>query len=188
MLCPTLFDTTHTIPRNLISHGGEAIYHAKIFEESFADHVYEKLLHEVDWRPDEWVIYNKEYLTRRKVYWYSKRRAWPQELLIMKEKVEALTGARYTNVLLNLYESGEVGLGWHADKESRSENASIASVSLGAERRFDLRHNDTGEKVSIILEHGSLLEMKGDLQHFWKHHVPKAKKILHPRINLTFRT
>jgi alkylated DNA repair dioxygenase AlkB len=187
MVLPSLFDKRLPIPKNIIPHGGEAVYHGAILEEHVADQIFEKLLHEISWKKDEWLIYDKHYRTPRKIAWYGKRRKWPDELLYIKEKVEALTGVTYRHVLLNLYESGEIGLGWHSDKESLEEDSSIASVSLGAERRFDFRHNDTNEKVSIILEHGSLIEMKGFLQNFWKHHLPKAKKVLHPRINLTFR-
>jgi alkylated DNA repair dioxygenase AlkB len=187
MVQPSLFDKRLLQPKNIIPHGGEAIYHGAILSEEIADVVLEKLLRETMWKNDEWIIYNKYYLTPRKVAWYGRNAAWPDELLYIKEKVEALTGVRYRNVLLNLYETGDIGLGWHSDKESLEEDSSIASVSLGAERVFKFRHNDTKETVSIVLEHGSLLEMKGILQNFWKHHLPKRAKVHHPRINLTFR-
>lgn len=183
---PTLFDK-RIEPKNIIPHGGEAIYHGAILDEKIADGIYEKLLRETRWKKDEWVIYNHHYLTPRKVAWYGPRRKWPDELIYMKEKVEELTGIKYRHVLLNLYETGDIGLGWHADKESLEEDSSIASVSLGAERIFKFRHNDTKETVAIILEHGSMIEMKGVLQNYWKHHLPKSKKVFFPRINLTFR-
>ncbi len=186
MLQPTLF-RKQLQPVNIIPHGGEAIYHGVIVNEGIADSIYNKLLQDTLWKKDEWVIYDKYYLTARKVAWYGKRRKWPDELIYIKEKVEAITKVEYRHVLLNLYETGDIGLGWHSDKESLEEDSSIASVSLGAERRFDFRHNDTKETVSIILEHGSLLEMKGVLQNYWKHHLPKSKKVFSPRINLTFR-
>lgn len=183
---PTLF-RTRIPPKNIIPHGGEAVYHGVVFDEAFSDHVFKKLLHEIPWKNDEWIIYDKHHVTARKVAWFGKHHKWLPELLEMKEDIEAITGVRYRNVLLNLYEDGNVGLGWHSDREHWEEDSSIASVSLGAERRFDFRHNDTNEKVSIVLEHGSLLEIKGLLQHFWKHHLPKSKKVTLPRINLTFR-
>lgn len=187
MVLPTLFERTTTPPKNLIPHGGEAVYHGIVFDERFCDKLFEKLLRLVAWKNDEGIMYDKPYVTNRKIAWYSPRRQWFPELLEMKEKVEKITGVRYTHVLLNLYESGDVGLGLHRDKESWEEDSNIASVSLGAERRFDFQHIATKKKISIVLEHGSLLEMKGELQNFWKHGLPKSKKVLHPRINLTFR-
>jgi alkylated DNA repair dioxygenase AlkB len=187
MLYPSLFEKRLKEPKNIIPHGGEAVYHGAVLSEQIADEMYKKLLLETPWKKDEWLIYNKHFLTARKVAWYGTKRKWPDELIYIKEKVEALTGVRYRRVLLNLYETGEVGLGWHSDEESLEEDSSIASVSLGAERVFKFRHNDTKETISVVLEHGSLVEMKGVLQNFWKHHLPKARKVLHPRINLTFR-
>jgi alkylated DNA repair dioxygenase AlkB len=187
MRLPTLFEKRLIEPKNIIPHGGEAIYHGAVLDEETADMIYEKLLHETPWKNDEWLIYNKHYLTPRKVAWYGSKRVWPDELVYIQEKVEALTGSRYRNVLLNLYETGEISLGWHSDEESREEDSSIASVSLGAERIFKFRHNDSKETVPIVLEHGSLIEMKGILQNYWKHHLPKSKKAVFPRINLTFR-
>ena len=79
--------------------------------------------------------------------------------------------------------------GWHSDaeKELQKEGA-IASISLGAERKFVFKHRNTKEKVAIVLKHGSLLIMKNQTQNFWMHCLPPTKKILVPRINLTFRT
>lgn len=187
MVLPTLFERAQSQPLNIIPHGGEAIYHGIVFDEAFCDRLLEKLLKFVPWKNDEGIMYDKSYVTNRKIAWYSPKRTWPPELFEMKERVESITGTRYTHVLLNLYESGDVGLGLHRDKESWEEDSSIASVSLGAERRFVFEHMVTKKKVSIILEHGSLLEMKGMLQNFWKHGLPKSKKVCHPRINLTFR-
>ncbi len=187
MMFPTLFDKRVQEPKNIISHGGEAIYYGEVFEEGHADEVFKKLLHQTKWKKSTWVIYDKEHITERKVAWYSKRKVWPVELLEMKKVVEGITGITYNSVLLNLYETGNVGMGWHRDDESLEEDSSIVSVSLGAERRFDFRHVETKETVSIILEHGSMLVMQGVLQNFWKHQVPKSKRVHHPRINLTFR-
>ncbi len=187
MLLPTLFTRFKTEATNIISHGGEALYHGAVFDEMYADKLYERLLSYTPWRNDEWIMYGKAHVTARKVAWYSPKKKWPPELLEMKEQVESFTGVSYRHVLLNLYESGDVGLGWHSDEESLEEDSSIASVSLGAERRFDFRNMETKETVSIVLEHGSLLVMQGALQRFWQHHLPKSKRVRHPRINLTFR-
>lgn len=111
-----------------------------------------------------------------------------KELLDLKTKIEAFSGEIYNCVLVNLYRDGQDSNGWHADNEPElGKNPSIASLSLGASRRFDLRHNHTNEKLSFDLNHGSLLVMKGEMQHFWKHQIAKTKKVSAARINLTFR-
>lgn len=115
------------------------------------------------------------------------------ELDILKNKIlhflrEHGIPAEFNSVLANLYRDGRDSNGWHADNEKElGQNPLIASLSLGAERRFDLRHNLTGEKISMPLTSGSLLVMGGELQHFWKHQVAKSTRALAPRINLTFR-
>ena len=101
---------------------------------------------------------------------------------------EAITGATFNSCLLNLYHNGTEGMAWHSDDEtSLAKNASIASLSLGAERKFSLKHKQTKQTVSVILENGSLLVMKGPTQTHWLHSLPKTKKITTLRINLTFK-
>jgi len=78
-------------------------------------------------------------------------------------------------------------MGWHQDNEKELDQNSIASVSLGVERRFDFRHKQTGDKLSVLLEQGSLLLMGGTTQKHWQHQLPKSAKITSPRVNLTFR-
>jgi alkylated DNA repair dioxygenase AlkB len=91
--------------------------------------------------------------------------------------------------LLNLYHTGEEGMAWHSDGETDlKKNGAIASLSFGAERKFSFKQKQTKEIVSLILEHGSLLMMKGATQQHWLHRLPPTKSTLKPRINLTFRT
>jgi alkylated DNA repair dioxygenase AlkB len=79
-------------------------------------------------------------------------------------------------------------MGWHSDDEkSIARNSCIASISLGAERKFSFKHKRSGETVSVLLETGSLLLMKGETQTHWLHSLPKSKRVREPRINLTFR-
>ena len=114
--------------------------------------------------------------------------SWTPELLKIKELIESHTGAKYNACLLNLYHTGEEGMGWHSDDEKEIlVNSSIASLSIGAERKFAFKHKATKETLSVILENGSLLEMKGSIQQNWWHSLPKTKKVSVPRINLTFR-
>ena len=103
--------------------------------------------------------------------------------------VEEFAGVKFNSCLLNLYHNGDEGMGWHSDdEESLGKNNTIASLSLGAERKFLFKHKQTKQINSFILEHGSLLIMKDATQRNWLHSLPKSKIIVQPRINLTFRT
>jgi alkylated DNA repair dioxygenase AlkB len=98
------------------------------------------------------------------------------------------SGAEYNSVLVNLYRDGNDSVSWHSDNEAvNGSEPTIASVSLGATRRFDLRHKESGETVRVDLEDGSLLVMSGLSQHCWVHQIAKTKSKVGPRINLTFR-
>ena len=100
----------------------------------------------------------------------------------------AHTGAQFNSVLVNLYRDGHDSVSWHSDNEAvNGKEPTIASVSLGATRRFDLRHKETKEVVRADLEDGSLLVMSGLSQHCWVHQIAKTKTPVGPRINLTFR-
>ena len=114
---------------------------------------------------------------------------WTSLLQKIKLLIENKTDTQFTSVLLNYYRDGKDSNGWHADNEKElGTNPIIASLSFGAERSFQLKHNsDKDQKKNIVLEHGSLLLMKGTTQHFWKHQIPKTSKPIGPRINLTFR-
>ncbi len=104
------------------------------------------------------------------------------------EKLELSVSAKFNAVLFNLYRNGNDSNGWHSDNEkSLGKNPIIASLSLGETRRFDLKHNLNNSKISFNLKTGSLFVMGGEMQHFWKHQLPKMSKINAPRINLTFR-
>jgi alkylated DNA repair dioxygenase AlkB len=110
-------------------------------------------------------------------------------LLQIKQKVEEASTYTFNSVLVNYYRDGNDSNGWHADNEKElGENPTIASLSFGTSRRFDLKHTTKAEKLSVQLNSGSLLVMSGEMQHFWKHQIAKSKKITTGRINLTFRT
>ena len=188
-------------PQNLLPFDGEAIYYGKIFSESDADSFLEQLLSEIAWQNDRAVIYGKEYITKRKVAWYAVKpysytysNTTKTALLftdLLKKLTSAVaeqTGQSYNSCLLNLYHSGEEGMAWHSDAERElRRHGSIASVSLGAERKFAFKHKKTGEVRTLVLENGSLLEMRGITQDHWLHRLPPTKKIQSPRVNLTFR-
>ena len=116
-------------------------------------------------------------------------KAFTKELLHIKAKVESVIDTNFTTCLLNLYRDGQDSNGWHADNEKElGINPIIASVSFGAERLFKLKHRkDKTLKKDLVLQHGSLLIMKGETQHKWLHQIPKTKKKTGERINLTFQ-
>jgi len=112
----------------------------------------------------------------------------PDELKTLTERLSEELGVCFNSVLCNLYRDGRDSMGWHADDEPElGEAPTIASISLGAERRFRLKPKKGGASETIILQNGSLLVMSGDLQHHWLHELPKSRQTLGPRINLTFR-
>ena len=187
---------------NLLHKEGEAYYYGRVLDEASAWQYYDVLWNEIEWKQDVVKLYGKEWITRRKTAWYGDNGIaytygkltryalpWTPALLALKALTEKITRSMYNSCLLNLYHHGNEGMGWHSDDEPEMKrHASIASLSLGAARRFDFRHRTTGETLSVVLAHGSLLEMKGGTQHHWKHQMPKTTKVLQPRINLTFRT
>lgn len=118
---------------------------------------------------------------------------WTPELMMLKKLVEDFAGHGFNSALLNFYRDGRDSMGWHRDNEPElGVNPVITSLSFGASREFRLRHYfDKSLKKSFLLEHGSLLVMKGETQHFWEHSIPKVRKSqwlsTGPRVNITFR-
>ena len=186
---------------NIINQDGQAIYFGCILNEEQIIHFYTELFNNIDWRNEEVMMFGKTITTKRKVafyadagisYTYSGRSkqglAWTEALLILKKSIENITSANYNACLLNLYHDGSESMGWHSDAEKEIvPNSSIASLSLGAERKFSFKHKTSNEKVDVLLENGSLLVMKGPIQNHWLHAMPKTSKVFNPRINLTFR-
>lgn len=187
---------------NLLNKNGIAYYFSKILTGPEADRYFDKLLSSIAWQHDELILFGKRIITKREVAWYGDKglnytyskitktaRPWTPELLALKQLVTNTTGASYNSCLLNLYHDGSEGMAWHADDEKELlNNGSIASLSLGAERKFLFKHKISQETVSIMLEQGGLLEMKGEIQDYWLHRLPPVSKVATARINLTFRT
>ncbi|GAA5130824.1 alpha-ketoglutarate-dependent dioxygenase AlkB [Luteolibacter yonseiensis] len=186
---------------NLLPRDGTVNYFGPILSVVDTRNHYETLLRDIPWKHDEVVIYGRRITTARKVAWYGdsdfsytysgttkQALVWAPELAALKDLVEKLTGAVFNSCLLNLYHDGSEGMSWHSDDEkSLGKDSAIASVSFGAAREFRLKHKRTDEKVSVLLESGSLLVMKDTTQTHWLHCIPKSAKIKTPRINLTFR-
>ena len=115
---------------------------------------------------------------------------WTPLLLDIKALAEQQAGCAFNAVMLNCYRDGQDSMGWHSDDEPElGLNPVIASISLGACRRFSLKHRSRTQLTPVYLEpaHGSLIIMSGALQHHWQHAVPKTRKPLGERVNLTFR-
>ncbi|MEP7198118.1 MAG: alpha-ketoglutarate-dependent dioxygenase AlkB [Saprospiraceae bacterium] len=169
-----------------------------------AQNYYNAILSNSNWKQEEIKMYGKTYPVPRQTAWYGYEGfdykysgimcnpdPWTKELLEIKKVIEHfLPGEDFNSVLLNRYRDGNDKVSWHADDEKElGINPTIASVSLGATRRFDLKHKvDPDKKLQIELTTGSLVVMKGALQHNWLHQIPAQKKVQEPRINLTFRT
>jgi len=158
----------------------------------------------VRWQQEQITLFGKTHDIPRLTAWYGdegaeyeysgvrcKPEPWTTELTHIKNQIEEFLPTEWFNsVLLNLYRNGLDKMGWHADNEkSLGQNPTIASVSLGATRKFDLKHRtDKSQRLRLELTSGSLLVMSGDLQHHFLHQVPMQKRIVESRINLTYRT
>lgn len=172
------------------------------FTADEASGLFVELRQGVDWLEEEILIFGRRVPVPRRVAWHGDPGAtyqysgtphrpepWTPAQARIRDQVEALTGEPFNAVLLNLYRHGRDGMGWHADDEPElGRNPVIASVSLGATRRFCLRHRRRRElKLDLMLPHGSLLLMSGGTQHHWVHALPKTRAAVGERINLTFR-
>lgn len=187
---------------NLLPSDGTVIYYGKVLNHDVSINYFDALMHKIEWKNDEAVIFGKHMITKRKVAWYGDTNftytysnitkealPWTNELLELKQLAEKITKTTYNSCLLNLYHNGDESMAWHSDDEKTlGKHMSIASFSFGAARKFSFKHKITHQKVSLILENGSLLEMKDATQENWWHRLPKTKLIDQPRINLTFRT
>ena len=186
---------------NLLPSDGQVNYHPFAFSKEEIESHFHDLSNEIIWQQDVVKLFGKTYITDRKVAWYAEKPfiyrysgqskialPFSPTLLDIKSRVEKLTGSEYNACLLNYYHNGSEGMGWHSDNEkSICPNSSIASVSLGVSRKFQFKHKTHGHKFDLILDSGSVLDMRGETQEFWLHALPKSKKVLGTRINLTFR-
>jgi alkylated DNA repair dioxygenase AlkB len=183
---------------------GEILFMKNFFDLSEAQNLFEILQKTINWRQEHIKMYGKTHLVPRKTAWYGEEglnysysriicypEKWTDELNFIKSEIEKLIPSeKFTSVLLNLYNDGNDKMGWHSDDEKElGINPTIASVSFGATRRFDIKHKEIpGLQYQFELTSGSLLIMRGALQHHWIHQIPTQKKVTKPRINLTFRT
>ncbi len=186
---------------NILPFDGEVYNYGLVLNKEECNLYFNTFLKANFWEQDELVMFGKRIVTARKVAWFGdldyqysysnsikKSIYWTPELLSIKNLVELKTGQKFNSCLLNLYHNGNEGMGWHQDNERElGVNPVIASLSLGATRKFSFKHIQSKQKVEIILHPGSLLLMKGETQEKWLHSLPKTTKVNVPRINLTFR-
>ncbi|OMP31086.1 alpha-ketoglutarate-dependent dioxygenase AlkB [Mangrovimonas sp. DI 80] len=180
----------------------ELIYIANFFSNHEASNYFERLLEDINWQQDEIKVFGKTYQQPRLTALYGESNTpysysgitmhpnpFSKDLLEIKTKVEEETQHHFNSVLLNLYRNGNDSNGWHADNEaSLGIHPVIASVSFGEERYFHFKHRQLkNERHKVLLQHGSLLIMKGAMQEHWLHQIAKTKRKVGSRINLTFR-
>jgi alkylated DNA repair dioxygenase AlkB len=183
---------------------GEILFMKNFLTSTEAKKYFDILQNTINWKQEEIKYYGKIYPVPRKTAWYGYEgfdysysgincnpEPWTKELLDLKKEIEKLIpNEDFNSVLLNMYRDGNDKVSWHADDEKElGMNPTIASLSIGETRRFDVKHKDNPDlKHQFELTPGSLIIMKGALQHNWLHQIPVQKKVTKPRINLTFRT
>lgn len=174
------------------------------FEKNKALVLLKNLKASIPWDQNKIKFYGKESLVPRLESWHGDSgmsytysgitmhaKPWTDELLEIKQSIEPFAKTSFNSVLINFYRDGKDRVAWHSDDEKElGKNPVIGSVSLGAKRKFKLRHKRYKEnllKHEIFLGNGSFLLMAGPTQHNWMHEIPRTAKPIGPRINLTFR-
>jgi alkylated DNA repair dioxygenase AlkB len=197
MSTPSLFSDK----RELLPFDGSALLIPKFLEPTQTAPLFQQIMDETPWEMPEMVMFGKKYSQAGLSTWFTNTNvsyvysgitrtphAMTPVLQAVMDHCTVASGAEYNSVLVNLYRDGNDSVSWHSDNEEiNGSEPTIASVSLGATRRFDLRHKESGETVRVDLEDGSLLVMSGLSQHCWVHQIAKTKAKVDPRINLTFR-
>ena len=179
----------------------DVVHFPDLFSLSEADLLFAQLQQEVAWQQEKIKLYGQVHELPRLTAWYGdpdktyiysgitvRSLEWIAPLLEIKRRIEGVSDYSFNSVLLNRYRNGSDSVSWHADDEPElGRNPLIGSVTFGEARSFQMRHKFLDEKRKIILEHGSYLLMKGSTQHYWLHQIPKSKRAMGERINLTFR-
>jgi alkylated DNA repair dioxygenase AlkB len=180
----------------------ELIYLPNFYNNEKSDGFFKTIKEETNWQHKDITVFGKTYKEPRltalfgeskQAYGYSNVTLFPDvftpTLKSIKDEVEKVSECSFNTLLVNLYRNGSDSNGWHADNEKElGTNPIIASISFGEVRPFHFKHRQLKDhRYKLNLEHGSLLIMKGEMQHYWLHQIAKTKKDIRPRINLTFR-
>lgn len=166
-----------------------------------ADCFFQQMQQNLQWRQDDISMFGKRVKIPRLQAWYGDSnlsyrysnmtltaQPWTKTLQTLKATVSEYCLVDFNAVLANLYRNQNDSVGWHSDNEVElGDSPTIASLSFGAKREFQLKHINSKEKFSLVLAPGSLLVMRGATQNYWQHCLPKRAKTIAPRINLTFR-
>ncbi len=205
-------DTNSSSFRVFPATGENVRFYESFFNPNESDDLFRRVDGEVDWQQEQITLYGKTHDLPRETAWYGdanksykysgievRSMPWIPSLIEIKERIESECDSKFNSVLLNKYSDGGDHVSWHSDDEPElGVNPVIASVSLGGERLFKLKHKSYKEQkankiqkdlysIDVRLNHGSLLIMQGDTQEKWIHNLPKTTKFVAPRINLTFR-
>ncbi len=195
---PSLFSSAE----NILPFDGEVYYYQDFFSQEVADRFFAQLKNEINWQQEAIKIFGKKVMQPRLTAWYGDEgksysysgitmqpNKWTEPLLLIKQQVETVAPVCFNSALLNYYRHQKDSMGWHRDNEKElGIHPVIASVSLGAARKFQLRRYQKKDIIkSIELIHGSLLLMQGATQHYWEHQLPKTTRQTGERINITFR-
>lgn len=180
----------------------ELVLHDDWLDQVTADLWLAQLYAETPWQQPQLQLYGRKVQVPRLVAWYGDAEAsyrysglthqplpWTPLLALIRARVVAAVGQPLNGVLLNYYRDGQDSMGWHSDDEAElGRNPLLVSLNLGGSRRFDLRRKGRSRiEHSLLLNHGSLLVMRGPTQHYWQHQVAKTRSPCAPRLNLTFR-
>uniref|UniRef100_UPI001681891B alpha-ketoglutarate-dependent dioxygenase AlkB n=2 Tax=Pseudoalteromonas sp. S16_S37 TaxID=2720228 RepID=UPI001681891B len=177
-------------------------YYPKVMSLSKSISLYDYLCRQLNWQQPSIQVYGKHHLIPRMQcfiadkevsYSYSKQTLantpWPEPLLAMRRRLQQTYGHRFNALLANWYRNGQDKMGWHSDDEAElGAKPCIVSISLGATRKFKIKHKTTQQQYDIMLQSGSCLVMHGDSQRDYQHSLPMQAKVSSGRINLTFRT
>ena len=184
---------------NLLPCDGIARLHEDVLSRADAERLFEQLIALTEWRHEVATVMGRRVSIPRLTAWHGEAgyvysgirmtpAPWNTPLLELKAVAEARAAHAFNSVLLNLYRDGRDSVSWHADNEpGLGRNPTIASISLGATRRFQMKHRGSNHRVALELPDGSCLVMAGATQHHWLHQVPKTARPVGARINLTFR-
>ena len=196
-----LFDDMTPECEQLLPGAGSAMLCSRALTPDVAENVHAELLNVVPWEQHHLQLFGRTIAQPRLVAWFGDSSGtytysgltlpphpWPSAMAPLRVICEQLAGTSFDSALANLYRDGRDSMAWHADDEPElGPDPVIASLSLGAERRFDLRNKHTGETVKRLLPAGSVVVMSGGCQHNWLHQVPKMLRVTSPRVNITFR-
>ena len=186
-----------------VLEGADLEYLPGFLSPGHANDLWAGLLARAPWQQPVVQLFGRTFRSPRLAAWYGDTGAvyrysglvneplpWLPSLAALRRQIERRLGQTFNSVLLNFYRDGADSMGWHRDQEPElGENPTIVSISLGGIRRFVLQHSQQADMTRLELrpEHGSLLLMCGATQHFWRHCLPKTRKVVAPRVNLTFR-